>query len=141
MSDYPPIPAPTPVLIQLLRALPSVAQSAGERVSVDLDGTLPALRVAKTGDQQAPSEWEAVPMYQIEVWDRDEIEAERLAWAIKNDWTSASMQLVGSDAVVHGRWVVQDPLILPANDDEAKATGLSRLLLTVAFRLTGVSNG
>lgn len=137
MSGYPPIPAPTPALIAILRDL--MADEVGDRISISLDRVLPALRVAKTGDQAPPSEWEAVPMYQIEVWHEDELEAERIAWHLKNVWTSATLRTYGS-AAVHGRWVVQDPLHLPANDDEAK-TDLARYLVTVAFRLTGVSNG
>lgn len=139
MNFYPPVPAPTPVLIRVLSRLPALANDIGDRVSVVLDSRLPALRVAKTGDQAPPSVWEAVPMYQIEVWATDELDAERIAYTLKNAWTSATAEIVG-DAVVHGRWVVQDPMPLPANDDEAEDTGLARFLLTVAFRMTGVPN-
>ena len=135
--SYPPVPAPTPVLIHVLSNLPALADDTGERVSTVLDVTLPALRVASVGHQGSPSDWEAAPMFQIEVWDHDELEAERIAWALKAAWPSATPEIVG-DATVHGRWIVQDPYPLPPNDRQAKDTDLARYLLMVAFRLTGV---
>ncbi len=136
MSDHPAIPAPTPVLIALLTdLLPAI----GDRVSIVLLSPLPALRVAKIGEQQGVSDWSVAPMYQIEVWAEDELGAEEIAYALKNTWPHAGRQRVG-DGMVHGRWVVQDPMPLPADDDQAK-TDLARYLLTVAFRMTGASNG
>lgn len=137
MSSSPPVPPPTPAMIAALQGL---LPAVGDRISVRLDPQLPALRVAKIGDQQSVSDWESAPMFQVEVWAEDELEAEQLAWDLKNVWPSATKQVFGP-AVIHGRWVVQDPLSLPPNDDEAKNTDLARYLVTVAFRLTGALNG
>lgn len=136
----PPIPAPTPVVISLLNGL-DWAGSVGGRISVELDPQLPAARVALVGDQDAISDWEAAPMYQVEVWAEDALDAEQIAWDLRNAWPAAAKQLFGS-AVVHGRWVVQNPLLLPARmtaEDADEDTGLARYALTVAFRLTGVT--
>ncbi len=138
----PHIPPPTPVAIQLLNDLPSIADSIGGRISVVLDSTLPALRVALVGYQDdSATDWEAVPMDQIEVWTVDEIEAEEIAWDIANTWTTATRQIIGQ-AAIHGRWVVQKPAGLPARmtaGDSDEDTNLARYSLTVAFRLTGVT--
>jgi hypothetical protein len=134
-------PAPTPVVIAVLSGLPAVTADT-DRVSTTLLSPLPALRVAKVGDAETPDSPSIAPLFQVEVWAEDELEAEQLAWDLKNAWTSSEKQVFPDlRAVVHGRWVVQDPLSLPANDKDADDTGLSRFMVTVAFRLTRVING
>ena len=138
----PPIPPPTPVVIRLLNSIPAVTDHVGDRISVVLDAQLPALRVALVGYAgAAATDWEACPMFQVEVWAEDEIEAEEIAWVINNHWTTATREIVGQ-AAVHGRWVVQNPLSLPArmtSEDSDEDTNLARYLVNVAFRLTGVT--
>lgn len=136
------IPAPTPVAIALLNGIEDISDAVGGRISVNLDSVLPALRVVYIGDQDAVSDWHAAPMFQVDVWAADLPEAERLAWDLRNAWPSAVLQLFG-DAAVHGRWVVQNPLPVPArisDDDSDEDTGLYRYLVTVAFRLSGVTH-
>jgi hypothetical protein len=144
----PHIPPPTPVMIHLLANLDSIKPYVGDRVSVVLDTQLPALRVASIGYAgKAATDWEACPMFQIEVWAEDFIEAEEIAWVLANTWTSATRQIIGS-AAVHGRWVVQNPIHAPARMTAESATGassdeetyLARFLITVGFRLTGVTS-
>jgi hypothetical protein len=128
--------------VRLFLGLDAVTDAVDDRVSIRLERPLPSIRIAKVGDQAASSEWEAVPMYQAEVWGREFIPTEQLAWDIKNAWTSAEKQVFPDlGAVVHGRWIVQDPMTLPANDKDADNTGMARFLVTVAFRLTGVIDG
>lgn len=137
----PPIPPPTPQLVHVLANLPALADDTGDRVSTVLDATLPALRVALVGyTGSASADWEIAPMYQVEVWAEDEIDAERIAWNLTNAWPSAIKEFYG-DGCIHGRWVVQLPQSLPPNDDDAKDTDLARFFVTVAFRLTGASHG
>lgn len=141
MSIFPPVPPPTPAAIQLLRNLPALADSTGDRVSVVLDATLPALRVSLVGySGPAATDWEAAPMYQVEIWAADVMDAERIAWDLANNWTHSGQEAVPG-GVVHGRWLTQHPIELPASDDEAEDTGLARYMVTVAFRLTGVTHG
>ncbi len=134
MTFYPPVPPPTPAVIKILAAL---VPEVGRRVATDLSSQLPALRIANVGQQEGVSDWEEAPMFQVEVWDTDSVVAERLAYDIKNAWPSAVKQTIGP-AVVHGRWVVQNPIPLPPSDDDAKDTDLARYMLTVGLRLTGV---
>lgn len=141
MNDFPPVPPPTPAAVSLLRSMPSLADDVGDRISVVLDATLPALRVALVGYLgSAATTWESAPMFQVEVWAEDELEAERIAWNLNNDWTRSGQEPVPG-GMCHGRWIAQNPIRLPASDDEAEDTGLARFMVTVAFRLTGVSHG
>lgn len=132
---------PTPLIIALLGDL-DWADSVGGRISVSLDSVLPCARVAHVGDQAAISDWEAAPMFQVEVWATDAIEAEQLAWDLRNAWPSAALQRIG-DAAVHGRWVVTNPIELPARlsaEDADEDTDLARFSITVAFRMTGATS-
>ena len=127
------IPAPTPVVIAELVALdfPNVG------TEVDDSGALPAIRVAKTGDFEAPSSWEATPLFQVECWAASEGEAEDLAWRIKNDWpdfVGHPVTISDFPAVrVHARWVEVDPYPLPDPD----GTDYARFVLSVGIRYSG----
>lgn len=123
-------PAPTPVVIAILKAL---AVESVTRVSIKLLSPLPALRVTQVSDAETPSSSSIAPLFQIEVWAGDELDAERIAWRLADVWPTAVRQVV-RDAVVHGRWVEINPRPLP--DPE---TGHARYLLTVGLRLSGVS--
>lgn len=125
-------PIPTPVVIAILKALP-VVTATPTRVSTRLLSPLPALRVTKVGDAETPTSSSIAPLYQIEVWDADELEAERIAWRIADEWPTARRQVV-RDALVRGRWVEVNPA--PAADPE---TGHARYLVTVGLRLSGAS--
>ncbi|MBP2323356.1 hypothetical protein JOF56_003741 [Kibdelosporangium banguiense] len=127
------VPYPDPAIIALLTTLPGLDEIGG-RVSTQLDSTLPAIRVTKVSDREAPVSWEATPIYQIEVWADDEFQAGALAWAIKNNWPTAKRAVV-LDALVHGRWVDTDPISSPDPETE-----LPRFLITVGIRLSGASS-
>lgn len=129
----PPIPFPDPAVLRLLADLPALAFTVGGRVSSELDGTLPALRVTKVYDREQPSSWETVPVYQVEVWTRDEFQAGTLAWNIANTWPTAKAEIVG-DALVHGRWVEANPI--KSNDPDYP--DLYRYLIHIGIRLSGV---
>ena len=135
------IPYPDPVVWHLLRERISVA---GGRVSDELDDVLPAVRVTKVGDHEAPSSWEVTPLYQVEVWAADKFTAGQTAWDLVNTWPTAvpgvvSLLIDGESptpyALVHGRWIEVNPN--PSPDPE---TGLARYLMTVGIRLSGVSS-
>lgn len=127
------IPFPDPVVISLLANLPALSADFDGRVSTRLNpDDLPAIRITKVSDREAPSPWEATPIYQIEVWTDDELQAGELAWKIRNTWPTAVREVVG-DALVHGRWVDTNPT--PAPDPD---TDKSRYLLDVGIRLSGV---
>lgn len=133
------VPYPDPVVIAVLASLTEVSDAVDDRISTALDSVLPAIRLAKVGDLESPSDWEATPLYQIEVWSADEIEAGLIAWAIKNAWPTARRQVVG-DALVTSRWVEIDPRSLPDTDNDTVAdtgTDFARYLLTVGIRLSG----
>lgn len=127
------IPAPTPVVISELLSLLSIPVGT----EVDDWGALPAVRVTKTGDLEAPSTWEATPLFQVEVWAMSEGEAEDIAYDLRNRWTLWGARRVAVDgvapAVVHGRWVEVDPSPLTAPDE----TTYHRYALTVGIRITG----
>lgn len=123
-------PAPTPVVIAVLSSLPAVTDDT-DRVSTTLLSPLPAIRVTKVGDAETPSASSIAPLFQVEVWAEDELDAERIAWRISDDWPAARREAV-RDAVVHGRWVEISPRPLP--DAE---TGHPRYLVTVGLRLSG----
>ena len=127
------IPSPTPVVIAELLAV------TGLPVGTEVAGELPAVRVAKTGDYEAPSRWEATPLFQVEVWATSEGEAEDVAHALADDWWSYSSHVVdppgGTPALVHARWVEVAPYPLPNPDD----TEYSRFVLSLGIRLTGVT--
>jgi hypothetical protein len=125
------VPFPDPVLVSLLSELPAVASTAGGRVSTVLDAMLPALRVVLVGHREAPSSWEATPLYQVEVWADDEFQAGSLAWDIANTWPSVT-KVIREGALVTHRWLSTSPF--PSPDPE---TGKSRYLLTVGIRLSG----
>jgi len=127
------VPYPDPAIIALLADLPPLADDLGGRVSTVLDATLPALRVTKVGDLEAPTTWEATPLYQVEVWADDEFTAGDLAWRITNVWPRAVAQVAGN-AVVHARWVEANPF--PSPDPE---TEKPRFLVTLGIRLSGVN--
>lgn len=128
------IPSPTPVVIAELLSL-----GLGLPVGTEVAGALPAVRVAKTGDHEAPSRWEGTPLFQVEVWAASEGEAEDLAYSIFNAWPDSSAHTVspsgGSAALVHGRWVEVAPWPLPDPD----ATDYSRFVLSLGIRLSGVT--
>lgn len=117
------IPFPDPAVIALLTEIPALAALSG-RVSTELadDGHLPAIRITKVSDYEAPTSWEATPVYQVEIWSTNEFEAGSLAWAVKNHWPTAKRQIVG-DALVHGRWIDTDPF--PSPDPETDLPGTS----------------
>lgn len=129
------VPYPDPAVIAILSELPGL-EDVGGRVATQLvphKEPLPALRVTKVSDREAPSSWEATPIYQIEVWANDEFQAGSLAWVIRNNWPTVIKQVIG-DALVTGRWVDSDPF--PQPDPE---TGLPRFLVSVGIRLSGAS--
>lgn len=132
------IPYPDPVVWHLLKDL---VPAAGGRVGDELDSELPALRVTKVGDHEAPSTWEATPLFQIEVWAADTFTAGQTAWDLANTWPTAVPEIVSlliegdtetPYALVHGRWIEVNPNPMP--DPE---TGLARFLVTVGIRLSG----
>ncbi len=136
------IPYPDPVVWHLLS---SVLPDLSGRVSDTLDDTLPAARVTKVGDHEAPSTWEAAPLYQVEIWADDAFTAGHLAWdVLVNAWPTAKRETVsfplgaGDEmtpyALVHGRWIEVHPNPSPDRD-----TGLARYLVTVGIRLSGVN--
>ncbi|WP_394620947.1 hypothetical protein JNUCC0626_18190 [Lentzea sp. JNUCC 0626] len=127
-----PVPFPDPAVVALLAGLPGL-EDVGGRVSTRLDSTLPAIRVTKVRDREAPASWEATPIYQLEVWAAEELQAGQLAWVIKNNWPTAVKRVIG-DALVTGRWVDVDPS--PAPDPE---TDLPRYLVTVGIRISGAT--
>lgn len=62
------IPYPDPVVISLLAGLPGTSEVEGRvGTSLQLVEGLPAIRITKVGDYEAPSAWEATPLYQVEV--------------------------------------------------------------------------
>lgn len=126
------VPYPDPVFVQALTALDALATV--HSVSTTLYDVLPAVRVAKVRDHEAPSDWEATPIYQVEVWADDEFQAGEIAWAVKNEWPSAHKQVVGSALITH-RWVDLDPLPFP--DVE---TDKPRHIVHLGLRLSGVSS-
>lgn len=132
------IPPATPVVIAELNSL-GLDISAGTQV--DEWGALPAVRVAKTGDHEEPSRWEATPLFQCEVWASSEGEADDLASLIADRWWSFTAHTVSIDgspwATVFGRWVEVAPYPLPNPDD----TEYARVVLSLGIRLSGVSNG
>ncbi len=126
------VPYPDPVMIAVLAELPALADLGG-RISVDLDSVLPAARITKVRDLEAPSAWEATPIFQVEIWGEDALVTGRLAWDLKNVWPSVVKQRIG-DALVTGRWVDVDP-----NPSPDRETGLARHLLSLGIRLSGVN--
>ena len=128
------VPPPTPVVIAELHSL-----GLGLPVGTEVAGSLPAVRVAKTGDLEAPTRWEGTPLFQVEVWSSSEGEAEDVAYAIFNEWPHFSPHEVspngGTPALVHGRWVEVAPYPLPNPDD----TDNHRFVLSLGIRLSGVS--
>ncbi len=135
------IPYPDPVVWHLVAdRLPDL----GGRVFDELVSPLPAARVTKVGDHEAPSTWEATPLYQVEIWAEDTYTAGRLAWDLINDWPTAVPGVVSLDlgdpevtpyALVHGRWIEVNPNPSPDRD-----TGLARYIVTVGIRLSGVNS-
>lgn len=127
------VPAPTPVVIAELRSL-----GLNIPVGTSVAGALPAVRVAKTGDHEAPTRWEGTPLFQVEVWAGDEGQAEDLAYTIANDWPHFSPHTVspvgGTAALVWGRWVDVSPYPLPSPD----STDNHRFVLSLGIRLSGV---
>jgi hypothetical protein len=131
------VPYPDPVVIDVLNDL-DFPEIDG-RISTVLDPVLPALRIAKVGDLEEPSPWEATPLYQIEVWAADELEAGRLAWDLRHAWPRYRREVVG-DALVTARWVEVNPRSFPDTDNDITAdsgTDLARYILTVGLRLSG----
>lgn len=126
------IPFPDPIVIALLSDHPALADLEN-RVSVVLASNLPAARITKVGDHEEPSRWEATPLYQVEIWDEDELNAGRIAWDLYNGWPHVGREVV-LDALVHGRWSETYPF--PSPDP---ATELPRYILTVGLRLSGVT--
>lgn len=128
------VPSPTPVVIAEIHSL-----GLGLPVGTEVAGSLPAVRVAKTGDLEAPTRWEGTPIFQVEVWAASEGVAEDLAYSIFNAWPDASAHPVspsgGTAAVVHGRWVEVAPYPLPNPD----GTDNFRFVLSLGIRLSGVA--
>lgn len=124
-------PPPTPVVVAALKALPVVTEQS-TKVSTRLLSPLPAIRVAKVGDAETPSASSIAPLFQIEVWDEDELETERIAWRLADEWPTAIPGVSGG-GYVHGRWVHINPS--PSPDPE---TGQARHILTVGLRISGV---
>jgi len=127
-----PVPFPDPVLITTLVDLPTLSEYTADRVGTATDATLPALRVAKVGDAEPPTEEQATPIYRIEVWAEDEMTAGDIAWIIRNTWPTLVPAVV-RDAYVYARWIDIDPRPLPD-----PSTGLPRYLIDVGIRLSGV---
>lgn len=128
------VPSPTPVLIAEIHSL-----GLGLPVGTKNTGALPAIRVAKTGDLEAPTRWEGTPLFQVEVWSADEGQAEDLAYIIFNEWPHFTAHTIapvaGTPATVHGRWVDVAPYPLPKPDD----TDNHRFVLSLGIRLSGVT--
>ena len=128
------VPSPTPVVIAEILSL-----GLGLPVGTEVAVPLPAVRVAKTGDHEAPTVWEGTPLFQVEVWTADEGQAEDLAYTIFNEWPHFSPHVVsppeGTPALVHGRWVEVAPYPLPNPDD----TDNFRFVLSLGIRLSGVT--
>lgn len=128
------VPYPDPIVIELISRLPAVAETTEGRVSVVLDSLLPAIRIAKVGDAEAPSTYEGTPVFRVEVWADDEFVAGDIAWRIKNSWPTAKREVV-LDGLVHGRWVDADPRTSPDPETEKP-----RYLIDLGIRLSGVSS-
>jgi len=128
-----PVPFPDPVLISTLVELDTLTEYTADRVGTVTDAMLPALRIAKVGDAEPSTEEQATPIYRVEVWAEDEMTAGTIAWVIRNSWPTL-MPAVVQDAYVYARWIDIDPRPLP--DPE---TGLSRYLIDVGIRLSGVN--
>lgn len=137
------VPFPTPALIASLRSLTGLA-TVGDRISTALypeEDPLPAIRVTLSSHKEAPTSWEATPVFQLDVWAEEEIEAGNLAWAIRNEWPSVEKVIIG-DALVTARWVEVEPIpfsILQSSPNPQFYSGIPRYLLSVGLRLSGVN--
>lgn len=129
-----PVPYPDPVLIALLTRIPAVTTLVKDRVGTKLDAKLPAIRITKVRDHEAPSAWEATPIYQVEVWAPQEAVAGALAWEIKNLWPTAVKEVVGAARVTH-RWIDLDPFPSPDPDSDTP-----RYLVHLGLRLSGATS-
>lgn len=125
-----PLPFVDPVFVALLRAAPVAGY--GNRVGVDIENPLPAIRVSVIRDREpAVTPWERTPIAQVEVWtdDRQDLLAGTIATQLVAYWRTITPQTIAG-AYVSGAWVETSPR--PLADTESDKT---RYLFEVGLRL------
>lgn len=122
------IPFPTPIAIKHLREHPSLAPLHGGRVSTELLGGGPSLRLILLpgGGVPDPAEWRAE--FQVEAWAADELDAGRLATAVRDAWPGLRGPV--TDGYVSRTWISVEPF--SAGDRDST---LARYIVTAGMLL------